>query len=207
MDKTLRLSELNLLEQYIVCQIAEFIGNGRECYVTNKQFAEWTKYSLSQIEKTIKNLESKHVIMRDTIKFPKKKMRVLSLYPRPEWDVKFKEPEEESESDNGGVEATINDNGVLNMNSPSDTHTVNSTATSESNRNNYGIIDNIEKDNRLEKDNSTPDGDSTANADTNLDTSAYTMKFVSQMSEEKCIELSKELTRNYTSSEGMFYIE
>lgn len=221
MDKTLRLSELNLLEQYIVCQIAEFIGNGRECYVTNKQFAEWTKYSLSQIEKTIKNLESKHVIMRDTIKFPKKKMRVLSLYPRPEWDVKFKEPEEESESDNGGVEATINDNGVLNMNSPSDTHTVNSTvpspnhtvnstATSESNRNNYGIIDNIEKDNRLEKDNSTPDGDSTANAATNLDTSdkntAYTMKFVSQMSEEKCIELSKELTRNYTSSEGMFYI-
>ena len=218
MDKTLRLSELNLLEQYIVCQIAEFIGNGRECYVTNKQFAEWTKYSLSQIEKTIKNLESKHVIMRDTIKFPKKKMRVLSLYPRPEWDVKFKEPEEESESDNGGVEATINDNGVLNMNSPSDTHTVNSTvpspnhtvnstATSESNRNNYGIIDNIEKDNRLEKDNSTPNGDSTANADTNLDTSAYTMKFVNQISDERCIELSKELTRNYTSSGGEFYIK
>lgn len=218
MDKSLRASELNLLEQYIVCQIAEFIGNGRECYVTNRQFAEWTKYSLSQIEKTMKTLEDKHVIMRDIVKFPKKKMRVLSLYPRPEWDVKFDETEGESESANGSVHATDKGDEATQKNSPSDTHTVNSTvpspnhtvnstATSESNRNMYGIIDNIEKDNRLEKDNSTPNGDSTANAATNLDSSAYTMKFVNQISDERCIELSKELTRNYTSSEGEFYIK
>lgn len=218
MDKSLRASELNLLEQYIICQIAEFIGNGRECYVTNRQFAEWTKYSLSQIEKTMKTLEDKHVIKRDIVKFPKKKMRVLSLYPRPEWDVKFDETEGESESANGSVHATDKGDEATQKNSPSDTHTVNSTvpspnhtvnstATSESNRNMYGIIDNIEKDNRLEIDNSTPNGDSTANAATNLDTSAYTMKFVNQISDERCIELSKELTRNYTSSGGEFYIK
>ena len=143
MDKSLRACELNLLEQYIVCQIAEFKDKDMDCYVTNQQFADWTKYSLSMIEKTIKKLEEKRVIRRETKRLSKKQARVLTLRPRPEWDVVFENEDGEIFDD----EASLDDSHTVNITGDDGGDTVNITVQNQNDRIYSGIIDNREIDN------------------------------------------------------------
>lgn len=208
---------LKAVDILIAAKVQEFCINGLECYITNESFSNMYGESVSTIRRSIERLIKLNILKKSHGYIggygKSNYRRTLKMLPMPEWKIEI----EESDTDNGSVEATDNDNGMFNMSSPTEQNT--DGVFTESSPTEDGVFKNDEwgvhieqqidnrKDNRLEIDNSTPNGDSTANAATNLDTSAYTMKFVNQISDERCIELSKELTRNYTSSGGEFYIK
>lgn len=59
-------TELTLLEKLIISQIQEFTKNSKECYMTDRQFAEAFGVSTKQITRAMKSLDDKGVITRDT---------------------------------------------------------------------------------------------------------------------------------------------
>ena len=59
-------SELTLLEKLIIAQIQEFMRNNKECYMTDRQFAEAFGVSTKQITRAMKSLDDKGVITRNT---------------------------------------------------------------------------------------------------------------------------------------------
>ena len=64
--RLLQNTELILLEKLIISQIQEFTKNGKECYMTDKQFAEAFGVSTKQVTRAIKRLADAGVIVRDT---------------------------------------------------------------------------------------------------------------------------------------------
>lgn len=59
-------SNLKPLEILILSQIEEFINNGRECYLTNKQFAEMFNAGTATVARTIDSLVEAGYIIRQT---------------------------------------------------------------------------------------------------------------------------------------------
>jgi DNA-binding Lrp family transcriptional regulator len=59
-------SNLKPLEILILSQIEEFINNGRECYLTNKQFAEMFNAGTATVARTIDSLVEAGYITRKT---------------------------------------------------------------------------------------------------------------------------------------------
>ena len=64
--RLLQNTELILLEKLIISQIQEFTKNGKECYMTDKQFAEAFGVNTQQVTRAIKRLADAGVIVRDT---------------------------------------------------------------------------------------------------------------------------------------------
>lgn len=59
-------TELSLLEKLIVAQINEFERNKKECYMTDKQFADAFGVSTQQVTRAIKKLADNNIIQRNT---------------------------------------------------------------------------------------------------------------------------------------------
>lgn len=59
-------TELSLLEKLIVAQINEFERNKKECYMTDKQFADAFGVSTQQVTRAIKKLADNSIIQRNT---------------------------------------------------------------------------------------------------------------------------------------------
>jgi DNA-binding MarR family transcriptional regulator len=59
-------SNLKPLEILILSQIEEFINNGCECYLTNKQFAEMFNTGTATVARTIDSLVESGYIIRKT---------------------------------------------------------------------------------------------------------------------------------------------
>lgn len=59
-------TELSLLEKLIVAQINEFERNKKECYMTDKQFADAFGVSTQQVTRAIKKLADNNLIQRNT---------------------------------------------------------------------------------------------------------------------------------------------
>ena len=59
-------SNLKPLEILILSQIEEFINNGRECYITNKQFAEMFSVTEPTVDSALNKLEQLKYIARLT---------------------------------------------------------------------------------------------------------------------------------------------
>ena len=57
---------LSLLEKLIVAQINEFDRNKKECYMTDKQFADAFGVSTQQVTRAIKKLADNNIIQRNT---------------------------------------------------------------------------------------------------------------------------------------------
>lgn len=57
---------LSLLEKLIVAQINEFERNKKECYMTDKQFADAFGVSTQQVTRAIKKLADNNIIQRNT---------------------------------------------------------------------------------------------------------------------------------------------
>lgn len=58
--------ELSLLEKLIVAQINEFERNKKECYMTDKQFADAFGVSTQQVTRAMKKLADNNIIQRNT---------------------------------------------------------------------------------------------------------------------------------------------
>lgn len=65
-DKRYLNSGLKSVEMLIASQVEEFERNGKQCYLTNKQFAEMFGESESTIKRELDKLEALNVISRDT---------------------------------------------------------------------------------------------------------------------------------------------
>jgi DNA-binding MarR family transcriptional regulator len=76
-------SNLKPLEILILSQIEEFINNGRDCYITNKQFAEMFNAGTATVARAIDSLVESGYITRNTTIISTRgqasKMRKLSL--------------------------------------------------------------------------------------------------------------------------------
>lgn len=59
-------NNLKPLEILILSQIEEFINNGRECYLTNKQFAQMFSVTEPTVDKALDRLEQLNYIKRMT---------------------------------------------------------------------------------------------------------------------------------------------
>lgn len=59
-------NNLKPLEILILSQIEEFINNGRECYLTNKQFAQMFSVTEPTVDKALDRLEQLNYIRRMT---------------------------------------------------------------------------------------------------------------------------------------------
>ena len=59
-------NNLKPLEILILSQIEEFITNGRDCYVTNKQFAQMFNVTEPTVDKALDRLEQLNYIRRMT---------------------------------------------------------------------------------------------------------------------------------------------
>ncbi len=59
-------SKLKPLEILILSQIEEFINNGRDCYITNKQFAEMFSVTEPTVDSALNKLEQLKYITRKT---------------------------------------------------------------------------------------------------------------------------------------------
>lgn len=59
-------NKLKPLEILIISQIEEFIGNGHECYLTNKQFAEMFYVTEPTVDAALNKLEQLKYIIRRT---------------------------------------------------------------------------------------------------------------------------------------------
>lgn len=64
--RLLQNTELMLLEKLIISQIQEFTKNSKECYMTDKQFADAFGVNTQQVTRAIKRLADAGVIVRDT---------------------------------------------------------------------------------------------------------------------------------------------
>lgn len=65
-DKKYLNSSLKPLEILILSQIEEFISNGRECYITNKQFSEMFNVTQPTVDAALERLEQLNYITRLT---------------------------------------------------------------------------------------------------------------------------------------------
>ena len=65
-DKKYFNNNLKPLEILILSQIEEFITNGRDCYVTNKQFAQMFNVTEPTVDKALDRLEQLNYIRRLT---------------------------------------------------------------------------------------------------------------------------------------------
>lgn len=65
-DKDLFNSGLSPIEILVYSQIAEFNTNTGDCFVSDKQFAEWFGVSESTVARALKSLESNGYIIRET---------------------------------------------------------------------------------------------------------------------------------------------
>lgn len=65
-DKKYFNNNLKPLEILILSQIEEFISNGRDCYVTNKQFAAMFNVTEPTVDKALDRLEQLNYIRRMT---------------------------------------------------------------------------------------------------------------------------------------------
>ena len=92
-DKRYFNSGLKSIEMMIASQIEEFKRNGKQCYLTNKQFAEMLGESESTIKRELDKLEGLNVISRDT-KTVKgngraNKQRTISINEIDKWKVQI----------------------------------------------------------------------------------------------------------------------
>ena len=92
-DKRYFNSGLKSIEMMIASQIEEFERNGKQCYLTNKQFAEMLGESESTIKRELDKLEGLNVISRDT-KTVKgngraNKQRTISINEIDKWKVQI----------------------------------------------------------------------------------------------------------------------
>lgn len=78
-DKDLFNKNLNPTEILIIAQVSEFIRNGKECFMTNKQFAENFGVSESTIKRTFDKLEKEGYLYRETKASQKGKDRKIFL--------------------------------------------------------------------------------------------------------------------------------
>lgn len=82
---------LKSIDLLIISQIEEFERNKRPCYITNEQFSEMFKESVSTIKREINKLEEINVIKRNTIFIngngKANKQRLLSINARNKWKV------------------------------------------------------------------------------------------------------------------------
>ena len=80
---------LKSIDILIIAQIEEFRRNKRECYVTNKQFAEMFGESEDKIKRSLAKLEKMNVIKRNTIFIDgngrSNRQRMLSVNDKKEW--------------------------------------------------------------------------------------------------------------------------
>lgn len=80
---------LKSIDILIIAQIEEFRRNKRECYVTNKQFAEMFGESEDKIKRSLAKLEKMNVIKRNTIFIDgngrSNRQRILSVNDKKEW--------------------------------------------------------------------------------------------------------------------------
>lgn len=59
-------SSFTLLEKLIIAQVQEYTRNHRECYMTDKQFADAFGVNVQQVTRAIKKLSDKGILIRDT---------------------------------------------------------------------------------------------------------------------------------------------
>lgn len=73
----------------IVAAIEELQRNNQECYLTNEQFAHYTKESVSSVRRLLDILEEHNIIKRTTttIKGKVGKQRAITLNPMIEWTI------------------------------------------------------------------------------------------------------------------------
>ena len=64
--KWLSNRELTLLDKLIVAQIQEYTRNKKECYMTDKQFADAFGVSTQQVTRAMKKLADNNIIQRNT---------------------------------------------------------------------------------------------------------------------------------------------
>lgn len=62
----LSISSFTLLEKLIIAQVQEYTRNHRECYMTDKQFADAFGVNVQQVTRAIKKLSDKGILIRDT---------------------------------------------------------------------------------------------------------------------------------------------
>ena len=97
---------LKSVDVLIIAQIEEFERNNRQCYLTNKYFADIFGESESTIKRSIDKLEGFNIIKRSTafIKGNGKsnKQRVLSLCNRNKWKVQIEPSKMEGSKINDG---------------------------------------------------------------------------------------------------------
>ena len=81
--------KLRSIDILIIAQIEEFNRNGRECYITNKQFSEMFGESEDMIKRSLTRLEKMNIINRNTIfingKGKSNRRRTLSINNKKEW--------------------------------------------------------------------------------------------------------------------------
>jgi DNA-binding Lrp family transcriptional regulator len=112
-DKRYFNSGLKSVEMLIASQVEEFERNGKQCYLTNKQFAEMLGESESTIKRELDKLEALNVISRDTKTIKgngrANKQRTISVNEIDKWKVHI-EPDSNamvgSNVDNGGFKSS-----------------------------------------------------------------------------------------------------
>ena len=106
-DKRYLNSGLKSVEMLIASQVEEFERNGKQCYLTNKQFAEMFGESESTIKRELDKLEALNVISRDTKTIKgngrANKQRTISINGIDKWKVQnepIKDNLKEKQKDN-----------------------------------------------------------------------------------------------------------
>lgn len=123
-DKELYSSGLNPTEIMLISQIKEFEKNGKECFITNQQFADWFSISTKTIERTLDKIEAMGYIKRvtKTITDNGKKSKVRTLKTL-EGTVKMTQPYDDLEDD-------LEDEGTVNLSKNNGEGTVKMTVAS-----------------------------------------------------------------------------
>ena len=57
---------VTLLQKLIIAQITEYVRNGKECYMTDQQFADAFGVNVQQVTRAIKALSDNKMLLRDT---------------------------------------------------------------------------------------------------------------------------------------------
>ena len=57
---------VTLLQKLIIAQVTEYVRNGKECYMTDQQFADAFGVNVQQVTRAIKALSDNKMILRDT---------------------------------------------------------------------------------------------------------------------------------------------
>ena len=57
---------VTLLQKLIIAQVTEYVRNGKECYMTDQQFADAFGVNVQQVTRAIKALSDNKMLLRDT---------------------------------------------------------------------------------------------------------------------------------------------